>query len=50
MRQFIVNGETYETDPETVSVLDSVKASTEAFAAVMFLGLKTGRIVRINEN
>ncbi len=41
---FTVNGETYWTDTETIKVLRNIKHSDEAFAAVMFLGLKTGRI------
>ena len=44
---FTVNNETYSTDIETVKVLRIAHDNTEAFAAVMFLGLKAGRIAKI---
>ncbi len=50
---FTVSGETYWTDTETITLLrktekmyETHKDSVEAFAAVMFLGLRLGRIVK----
>ena len=50
---FTMTGKTYRTDAETLSVLRSVVPSAKAtddntaVAAIMFLGLKTGRIVEV---
>ena len=50
MSKFELDGITYETDAETLKVLHSIipaaKATGDAsaVAAVMFLGIKTGRI------
>ena len=53
MARFTMNGTTYETDQETLEVLRSITPTAKetgdslAVAAVMALGLKTGRIVEI---
>lgn len=47
---FEMNGKAYETDTETLNVLRSIvpaakaTSDTTAVAAVMYLGLQTGRI------
>lgn len=49
-RTFEMNGRTYKTDAETLKVLRSVvpgyqaTGDVSAVAAIMWLGLKTGRI------
>jgi hypothetical protein len=49
---FTIDTITYKTDAETLTVLRSIIAAAHAtgdnsaVAAVMFLGLKTGRIVK----
>ena len=51
--KFELNGKTYTTDEATIivlrSIMDAAKVSGDSSAvmAVMFLGMKTGRIVEV---
>jgi hypothetical protein len=53
MASFEMNGKFYRTDKETLNVLDGIMPSAiknndlSALAAVMFLGLESGRICEV---
>ena len=53
MQRFEMNGNSYLTDRETVELLKEIMPGSDdvsAVAAVMALGLKTGRIIEENQN